>query len=73
MLLYPLDSIKYFFDNFRKNIQINGSLGHEDDNKRLRNILKNFTLKNYYRGLPIRIVNSTCYTILSLIIGDINN
>jgi hypothetical protein len=54
-------------------LQINGSLGHEDENKKIRNALKNLTFKNYYKGLPIRLVSSSFYTFLSLILGNIGN
>jgi hypothetical protein len=55
----------------RKALQVNGSLGHENDNKRLRDVFKNFTVANYYRGLPIRIMNSSAYIFLSMMMGEI--
>jgi hypothetical protein len=73
-LLYPLDTIKYLISlKNRKNIQINGSLGHDDYNKNLRKTLSNLSFKEYFKGLPIRMANSSCYVALSLMLGGMGN
>lgn len=53
----------------RKNIQINGSLGHDDYNKTIRKTFKNLSFTNFFHGLPVRMANSACYVILSMLIG----
>jgi hypothetical protein len=55
---------------YRKTLQINGSLGHEDDFKKIRNVLKQVSLKGYYKGFNIRVLNSMCYLGLALLIGN---
>lgn len=58
-------------DKFRKNLQINGSLGHDDYNKSIRATIKNMNFSTYFNGLPIRMANSACYVALSFVLGRI--
>jgi len=57
----------------RKNIQINGSLGHDDYNKNIRKTVKNLNFSNFFNGLPIRMANSACYVGLSILMGRIGS
>ena len=64
LLFYPLLTVKYQFSNERKLVQINGAIGHTDNNFSLTRTASANSFLSLFRGLSTRVSNVGLYSLI---------